>query len=377
MKIGIDARLLSTPIRGTARYLSNIIKYLPKFDKRNKYYVFQYENMPRENNFYSYIPIKKSKLPRQIFEHYWLNFVLPRHIEKLGIDIFYTPYVFVPFRKRNWKNVIAIHDSLTKACPEYYTFHYRKYNDILIPLSLKRSDIIITVSEAAMKDIIKYYKVSPDKIKFMHHWIDESYRPISLSEQNKEYLIRKFNLPEQFVLFVGILEERKNISGIIKISDILNSKKINIKFVLVGKPGFGFKQMNLEIQRRKNRIIHLIDVNDIDLVSIYNLAKIFLFPTHYEGFGLPPLEAMQCGVPVLASDNSSMPEVVGEGGLLGGSDDYEFFADKIISLLNDDQFYFEMKLKAIAQAKKFTSEAHINKLINIFNKFEKSDIRNH
>jgi glycosyltransferase involved in cell wall biosynthesis len=368
MKIGIDARLLSTKIRGTSRYLSNVIKYIPQFDQRNQYYIFQYEDIPQNQKFYSYISIKRSVLPRQIYEHYWLNFILPNLLSDLEIKIFFTPYVFVPFIKRNWKNVIAIHDSLTKVCKEYYTFHYRKYMDLLVPPSVKRSDAIVTVSKSAMNDIIKYYDVKKEKIQYLHLWTDDKYHPIDVSNDEKQFILNKYNLPDKFIFFVSVLEERKNIDGIIKISDLLFQRGIDIKFVLVGREGYGYDKISNEIKIRDNRIIHLKEVDEQDLVLLYNIATIFLFPSHYEGFGLPPLEAMKCGLPVITSNNSSLPEVVGNGGLLGNSDDYNFFANNIIELLRNQNLYSLMKTKAIEQSKKFTPERHITELVNIFNR---------
>ncbi len=370
MNIGIDARLLSTKIRGTSRYLTNIIQYLPQFDKVNKYYLFQYEGLPKNNEFYSYVDIKKSKLPRQIFEHFWLNFILPDYISELKIDIFFTPYIFVPLRKQNWKNVIVIADSLTKTCKKYYTYHYRKYMDLLVPPSIKRSDAIITISNSAKKDIIKFYNVSPTKIKVMHLWTDDKYKPINVSENEKKNLLIKYKLPERFVLFVSVLEERKNITAIIKVSDILVSRGIDIKFVLVGREGYGFKKIESELRKRNNNIIHIKYVDDKDLILLYNLSTIFFFPTHQEGFGLPPLEAMKCGIPVITSNNSSLPEVVGDGGIMGDSTDYHFFAGSIERLLNNKEYYSEMKSKALNQAKKFTPENLIPNLLNVFNSFQ-------
>jgi glycosyltransferase involved in cell wall biosynthesis len=367
MRIGIDVRLLSTRIRGTHRYLINILKYIPRFDKENKYFIFQYEDTIRNNEFYSYIPIRKSRLPRQVFEHYWLNFVLPKYLTEHHIDIFFTPYIFVPFIKDKWKNVIAVHDALTKTCKEYYTWYYKKYMDLLVPPSIKRSDSIITVSESARKDIIKYYNVPPDKIHTLHLWTDENYKPISVTESERKTLRTKYQLPDKFILFVGVIEERKNISGILKISEILYTRGIDTKFVLVGREGFGFDRISDKIRSTNNRIIHLKDIEEKELVSLYNLATIFLFPSHYEGFGLPPLEAMKCGLPVIAANNSSLPEIVGNGGMLGNSIDYDFFADSIVKLLEDEKFYSLMKVKAIEQAKKFTAENHVSKLIQIFN----------
>lgn len=371
MNIGIDARLLSTKFRGTHRYLSNLIEYLPKFDKKNNYYIFQYEDIPGENSFYKYIFIKKSKLPRQIFEHYWLNFILPGLITKNKIDVFFTPYIFVPLRKRNWKNVIVIHDALTKVCKEYYTYHYRKYLDILLPPAIKRSDAVVTISNSAMQDIIRYYKVSPAKIQYLYHWTDEKYKPLPVSEHVKKRLLEKYNIPPNFILFVSVLEERKNILAILKVSDILLSRGLDHKFVLVGWEGFGFKKIAPELEKRSDRIKHLKNVEDDDLVLLYNMADLFFFPTHYEGFGLPVLEAMKCGTPVVTSDNSSIPEVVGDGGFMGGENDYEFFAATIENLYKDKKLYSLMKNKALEQAKKFKPESHVDKLIKIFDSFDK------
>ncbi|BDQ04196.1 glycosyltransferase family 1 protein [Ignavibacterium sp.] len=366
MRIGIDARLLGTKIRGTARYLQNVLDFLPQYDDHNEYYIFQYEDIPRNNDFYEYIPIKRSKLPRQIYEHYWLNFILPQIIKERRIDIFFTPYVFVPFKKAGWKNVIVIHDALTKVCSEYYSYHYKKYMDVLVPQSIKRSDAIITVSESAMKDIITYFNTPADKITALHLWTDKRYKPLNIKFEEKRSLLKKYNLPEEYVLFVSVFEERKNISGIIKISDILLEKGMKINFVLVGRKGFGYNKFEKKLLTRKERIFILSEIEDDDLVKIYNMAKAFIFPTFYEGFGLPPLEAMKCGVPVIASNNSSMPEVVGEGGVLGDAQDYNFFADVIIKIFSDEKFHRKMSEKALKHSEKFTAENHLRKLIQIF-----------
>lgn len=367
MNIGIDARLLSTKIRGTSRYLTNIIKYLPDYDKSNKYYLFQYEDLPCDNPFYHYVRIKKNILPRQIYEHFWLNFVLPRYIKTLKIDLFFTPYIFVPLFIKNWKNVIVVADSLTKTCPQYYTLHYRKYMDFMVPPSIKRSDAIVTISESAKSDIISYYDVSREKIKHLYLWTDEKYKPILLSESEKNYLSKKYNLPTEFILFVSVLEERKNLNAIVNVSDILTSLGKNIRFVLVGRPGFGYNKISSEILKRSERITHLNYVEDEDLIKLYNMAKLFFFPSFYEGFGLPALEAMKCGIPVVTSNNSSLPEVVGEGGIMGDAEDYEFFANSIIKLVNDGDYYLEFKNKALQQAEKFSASFHIQELIKVFN----------
>jgi glycosyltransferase involved in cell wall biosynthesis len=368
MNIGIDARLLDGDMTGISRYLWNLIKYIPRYDKENKYFLFSFEGIDNFDKSYKIITIKKTKLPKQLFSHYWLNFILPKLLDKNRIDIFFTPYILVPLRKGKYKNLIVIHDSMPKLFKEYYTFYYRKYMDFILPLVIKRSDAILTVSESARQDIIKIHSVPPDKISYMHLWTDENYRSQKFNSEERISLLKKFNLPDKFILYVGAIEERKNIQRILEISDILISRNIAIKFVLVGSPGYGFKGIIDKIQMRSDRIIYLKYVEENDLPTLYNLATLFLFPSHYEGFGLPPLEAMKCGLPVLSSNNSSLTEVVGEGGLMFRDNDSTAFADAIISLLSDENFYQKQKAKALTQAEKFTPQKQIIKYLDVIKK---------
>ncbi len=367
MNIGIDARLLGEKITGITRYLINVLHYLPQFDSKNKYSLFSYDKTKFDNKFYEHHIVQRTKLPRQLREHLWLNFSLPKLLVEKNIDLFFTPYILVPIKKLLHKNVIVIHDVMTKACPQFFTAYYKKYMSVIVPQSIKRADAIVTVSQSAKNDIVKFYNVHPDKITVTHIWTDEEYKPMQLNREETELVKKKYNLPEKFILYVGAIEERKNILGILNISDILKSRNVEIKIVLVGNKGFGFNRLKDEIRARRDRIQHIDYVPEIDLPAIFNLAKIFLFPSFYEGFGLPPLEAMKCGLPVLAANNSSLVEVVGEGGLLFDSEDYESFANRIVLLLNEKQEYTAMKHRAIEQSKKFKPENEMVKLINLFN----------
>jgi glycosyltransferase involved in cell wall biosynthesis len=352
---------------GIHRYLSNIIKYLPEFDHTNNYTLFLYDDVPEQNKFYNHSVIKRSKLPRQIFEHYWLNFIIPQKIREQNIDLFFTPYVLVPLKKSNYKNVIVIHDAMTKVNKSFYSAAYRNYIEFLIPQAVKRSDTIITVSESAKSDLIKYYNIPTEKIHVIYLWTDERFCVRGLNETEKRILQKKYSLPSKYILYVGAMDNRKNIAGIIKISDILVSKGVDIKIVLVGQPGFGFEELHREIIKRKDRIIYLNGVEEKSVPYLYNLATLFVFPSFYEGFGIPPLEAMKSGVPVIASNNSSIPEVVGDGGFLNSADDYEAFAKNIIRLLEDNKLYDEMKQKAVIQAEKFTPQVLMPKFIDVIN----------
>ena len=178
-----------------------------------------------------------------------------------------------------------------------------------------------------------------------------------------------FGSPQHLVLYIGMIENRKNILGILKIADEIYTRNKSIKFLLIGKIGYGGNNLLKEILKREN-VIYLRSVDDNLLKKIYNISSVFLFPSYYEGFGFPPLEAMQSGLPVLASDNTSLKEIVDSGGILHDPDDYHSFSEDILKLINDKGFYTEIRDRGIERAKKFNINITVEEIINIFNSFK-------
>ena len=167
-----------------------------------------------------------------------------------------------------------------------------------------------------------------------------------------------------------MIENRKNILGILNTADIINQEFNNIGFVLIGRRGHGSAEIMSEINKRKRYVNYLGTVDDSDLVRIYNLAFAFFFPSYYEGFGLPPLEAMQVGIPVLISNRSSLPEVVGKGGIIKDADDFKGFADEIIKLYKNPQYYRNMKSAALNQSLNFNQKSAVSELVTTFNELK-------
>ncbi|HOK35583.1 MAG TPA: glycosyltransferase family 1 protein [Candidatus Pacearchaeota archaeon] len=373
MKIAIDARVIERRMSGIGRYLLGFLEWLTKLDKQNQYFLFSYEGLPKfQQAGYKVIATGKNSIFRgKIYNFYWQEFILPQLLKKYKIDIFFNPNHYLPLRKTSSKNIITIHDLSHKIEKEYKSFIYRfLYLDIILPKSAKKSDLILTVSENSKKDILKYYFTqqklinSANKIKVIYLAADEKFKPRSLANDVLIANIRqKYSLPEEFILYVGRIEKRKNIKGIIEIAKLLPQ----MKFVLVGESGYsGAEELIREIQKQKN-IYHLEFVEEEDLPFIYNLGKIFLFPSFYEGFGLPVLEAMQSGLPVLTSNTSSLPEVVGDGGIMHSPDDYSSFSNDIEKLFKDNNFYQEMQKRALIQAKKFSWEKSTKEFISLIN----------
>ncbi|MEO0164982.1 MAG: glycosyltransferase family 1 protein [candidate division WOR-3 bacterium] len=368
MNIGIDASVLEKGITGIGRYLLGILKYLPRVDNKNRYFLFSYRKPFPEGEFYKSIATGKY-LPSKIYAPFWLNLILPYYLKRCEIEVLFSPNHLAPinfYHRNGWKSIVTIHDVAHRAAAAFKPPVYRNYLDFFLKCVLPACSRIITVSEFSKKELVKNYHLPPHKISVIYEFAAEIFKPRKISKEMRGYLATVLAIPEEFILYVGIIENRKNISGILRIADIIKARNFNIKTLLVGRPGFGFKQIIEQIAAREN-VIYRNHVGDEYLPYLYNMAKVFLFPSFYEGFGLPPLEAMQSGVPVLASNAASLPEVIGEGGIMRAPDDYEGFADDIIRLLEDKDFHALLSKKGIARAKKFNPYEIVQSLVAIFN----------
>ncbi|MFC2133301.1 glycosyltransferase family 4 protein [Bacteroidota bacterium] len=368
MRIGIDARVLDRKITGTGRYLLNLLYELPQQDSKNEYVLFTNADLDIDQNFYKVVRIEKSIVPFKIFSPYYLNVILPRLIKKEKIDVLFSPNILIPIVKMEGvKFISVVHDVIPWVYPGYYPYLYKKYLSFFVPRSLQKSDIVITVSKHSMRDIINTFGLPEDKIRVVHNTASDKFIKSNKVTNDLLNSFKDLDLPDNYLLYVGVIEPRKNVMGLIKIFDELNRKGSNLRLVIVGKPGYNSQSIMNEIAKRGKNIIHFPYLFDDPLAHTFKNAFAFIFPSYYEGFGIPPLEAMQCGIPVLASNRSSLTEVVGEGGILYDPDNHDKFVEDIIKLENDSDFYNLMKSKSLKQAAKFNIKETANKLINILN----------
>lgn len=370
MNIGIDGRLLERKMSGIGRFLNTLLLELPSIDKNNKYFLFTYEKLKISQDFYSVVPTFKSFLPQKLFSPFWINFILPFYLKKQKIDIFFSVNQLLPLAKvRNTKYILVLHDVIYKVDKSFHPFIYRKYLQFFTYFAIKSADVIITVSDYSKKDILRYYKLSPEKIKVVYEAADKEFKDLNLSLETKSNIRKKIELPEHTVLYVGMIENRKNIIGILNIADMVYKKYPEVKFLLIGKIGYGGKKILNELSKRKN-VLHLINVDDKMLKHIYNIAYLFLFPSFYEGFGFPPLEAMQSGVPVLASNTTSLKEILGSSAILHDPNDYDSFARDIIKLIGDKNWYNEIRSLGFQRARMFQINSTAKEIVNLFNSFD-------
>jgi len=299
--------------------------------------------------------IAKPKNKNKSLAHLWTHFILPFQKGDVLFCPVNTAPVIVPKSK---KLIVTIHDVAFLTYPNSFSKLFRFYYKWLIPKVVNRADKIITVSNSSKQEILKFYPYANDKIDVIYLGLDKIYKVIDTI------------VKEKTILYVGSLNERKNFSSVIEAFELLNTR--NYKLLIVGNFSSNFSINDTTshiIQRAKanNNIEFQSNISDDKLVEIYNKAELFIFPSFYEGFGLPPLEAMVCGTPVITSNISSMPEVCGDAAIYCNPYDVYDIKEKIEMLLKDKDLQKQMIIKGLTRAKEFTWEKSANEHLKIFN----------
>jgi len=246
------------------------------------------------------------------------------------------------------------------------------YRRVAIPQTIRRADLIITVSENSKKDIVKFFKVNPNKIKVIYNGVDRIFRP--LDPDLIKTTLNKFSINSPYILSVGTIDHPgKNSISLIRAFKKVKLNYQEYKLVLVGKPGFGYEHIKNEILKLQllDEVLIIGYVSDSDLVCLYNGAEVFAFLSLYEGFGLPLIEAMACGTPVVASNTSCLPEIVGEAGIIVHTYDISKIAEEIEKLIIETTFRNEMIKKGFEQSKRFSWEDSARKTLKIFEDMKK------
>jgi len=365
MRIGIDAREFKQgKITGIGRYLSQFLKYATE-NSSAEFILFcnQYTEFPFEfSNF-------KKVFIQEYLTFFYDQISLPLNIWREKIDVFLTPYfkapIFIPS-----KIVLIINDLIPLLVPEEINFIKRLYFKILCKKSANRADRIITISKKTKEDLIKFFKISSEKIEVIHLGVEERYKQM---KEIPEEIKKKYFLPEKFILYVGNLNLHKNVDNLIKAyANLQTDLKNKYKLVLgTSKEGENYLRIKnlIEKHKLKDNIIITGFIEEKDLPLVYNLSSLFVFPSLYEGFGLPVLEAMACGVPVISSNRGAIPEVIGDAGILINPESIEEISSSIIKVLENEELRKIMIEKGLERAKNFTikkmAESFLKVLCNL------------
>lgn len=373
MKIGIDARIILYQRRGGAQYIYKLLEALFAIDKENEYrLLFSYfrgadkkviKKLKGPN-----VKARVLRLPNRILTSMWDKFSFPSIELLLGkTDLFHIPYCHhvLPLKS---KLVVTIHDLIPLRFPEWFPQKildsFRKTHAVV----LKKAQIVITDSQNSKKDIVELMGVNEGKIRVILLGIDQAYRPL---EDKKELLqhLRQYRINDRYILFVGGANENKNLIRLLQAYEIFRkNSSARHKLVLVGQRSWGYDRLlmevkNLELQRD---IIFTGYIPDEELLYIYNGADLLVYPSLYEGFGLPPLAAMACGVPVVAANTSSVPEVVADAGILINPYNVEELAQAIMNVLNDSGLRENLIQKGLLRSKQFSWEKCARETLEVY-----------
>ena len=322
MKIGIDIRNIGKKRTGDEVVFFNLVKNLAVIDGENEYYLFtdiQEEAVLEEikgrlkilgkKNF-SVISLKTGN------KFIWNIWALPKYLRKFPVDIYQTQYIVPFFMPKKTKIITIIHDISFNFFPHLIKFTDLIFLKLLIPVSLKKADKIIAVSQFTKDEIIKYYRIKPEKIEWIHNAIGDEFLGREYSPKELKETRKKYNLPEKFILYLGTMQPRKNLPFLIEAYARIKKRLGGVKLVLVGSKNSnnfdqGIYKMIDKLSVNKD-VIFPGFIEEDDKVKIYKLADIFVFPSLYEGFGIPVLEAMSQGVPVIVADIPCIREVARE-----------------------------------------------------------------
>lgn len=375
MRIGVELIPLQDDSRhrGIGMYTRCLLKRILSIDKDNEYVFFAFGNWPLSDilSQKEFRDVKIVKLNPPVRQSSWFfaQAFLPQAMRKEKLDIFYSPgYVLPVFAKH--KKIITIHDLI-------YSQVYRKSSSILKKIyfylkneSLKRSDRIITVSNYSKKKIVELLGIGEERIKVIYLAAESIYRPLNDAGMFSG-LRKKYGIDRDFMLFVGALDFHKNIESMIKALARMESRDIGL--VLAGVNYRRMHQDNMKIihnlvekLKLKGRVYILGYIPQEDLLGLYNLAKIVVSVSSYEGFGLPILEAMACGKPVIAAKNTSMKEIVGSCGCLVGPYDIDEIAGSADTLLSDGKLMKEFSEKALKRSRDFSWDKAAKETISLY-----------
>lgn len=363
MKIAFDAKRFFHNTSGLGNYSRDLVRILVKYFPENEYFLLNKNKSDRgsgilENPHVQFFETSKGTMSRQ--------FKMGKDAQKQNADIFHGLSGELPLKwdKNPIKKVVTIHDLIFVRYPQYYSFFDRKIHFWKFKKAAQTADKIIAISEQTKRDIIQYLKVSESKIEVIYQGCHHAFK-----EQQSEEFIQKtkeeFNLPERFILNVGTIEERKNLLNVVRAID-----KTEISLVVVGKKTKYFSKIEQYIKKNKmEKQVHFLEGVSMDeLAIIYKLADIFVYPSFFEGFGIPVIEALFSKTVTITSNTSCLPEAGGPDSVYIDPENFLDIQSKIKFLWDNESERKRRADKGFEFVQKFNDEPIANELMNLYKK---------
>ncbi|MGQ9626892.1 MAG: glycosyltransferase family 4 protein [Anaerolineae bacterium] len=370
MRIGIDARLVYYSQAGIGQYILLLSKALAEIGDEDEFILLQSRKdkvtITDKPNF--------RRIPLWTPCHHPLEqWTFHLEISRLRLDILHSPDFIPPFRC-NCKSVITIHDLAFLIYPHFLTKESARYYG-QIDQAVRHTDHIIAVSEKTKQDTIRLLGVPESKVTVIYEAANPIFRPLNDEESLRRIKV-KYNIERDYILFVSTIEPRKNVPTLLRAyRQLLDNYKLPIQLVIAGRQGWLSDEVFALAQELKlaGKVLFLGRVPTEDLVYLYNGAKLLVHPSFYEGFGLPPLEAMACGTPVVVSNVSALPEVVGDAAILVDPSDVSALTVGIWRVLTDSDLRAEMVAKGFKRAACFSWQKAAKQTLEVYHRVIQGD----
>jgi glycosyltransferase involved in cell wall biosynthesis len=356
MRIGIDVTPLPPNPVGAGNYIIQLVRALASMETEHEFVIFTQKSrhelidVPVKPNMEWVVLSDKSPGLRLV----WEQTVLPGLVHSTGVELLHSLHYTRPL-VLPCASVVTFHDLTFFLFPELHTRTKRVFFPIAMRLSAHIADALLSVSESTRRDAIRLLHIPEEKIFTTPLGVNEEFQIISDLAILESCRLR-YKLPENFILFVGLLEPRKNLPLLIKAYARLLEIDDAPPLVIVGRQGWGYKEIlqQIEVLNLKDKVHFTGYVPAQDMPIVYNLAQVFVYPSIYEGFGLPPVEAMACGTPVITTDVSAMRDHVGDAGILVPSQDQDALVQAMRKILHDPDLRKRLSLRGRQQAANFT-----------------------
>jgi glycosyltransferase involved in cell wall biosynthesis len=384
VRIGMNAFYLGAVTTGSGQYINHLMRQLTRLGDESEYVLITNIEWRMQDASHSHSPFSILRSPFCILHpvptpfdsisenlaKLWFEQVsFPRACRRQGVELAHVPYFASPLFPTT-PTVVTVHDLIPMLLPAYRGSMLVRLYTLLVAIAAKRADMVLTDSQASKWDIVHLLDIPSERVRVIYLAADDIYQPV-LDDHRLTAIRQKYDLPESYLLYLGGFDQRKNVLALLKAFAQL-AKDSRAFLGIAGRlpeKGLDFFPdprpiiQELEIEER---VVFTGWVPEEDKPALYSGARALVFPSLYEGFGLPPLEALACGTPVIASNRGSLPEIVGEGGLLLEPDDVEGLAAAMQKLLNDDTLREDLRRKGLAHAARFSWEKTARETLAVY-----------
>jgi glycosyltransferase involved in cell wall biosynthesis len=365
VRIGIDARRLHDYF-GIGTYIRNLLRQLARLDRDSEFVVLC---RPGDRDALASLGSNFRTVPEEA-EPYSMaeQITVPLALRRERVTLFHAPHYVLPPLVQ-CRSVVTIHDCLHLMFPQYLPNRLAPvYARASLTLAARRATRVLTVSESSKRDILRFVDVPAEKIDVIYNAYDERFG-VEPREEAVARVRERYQLEGEFVLYAGNVKPHKNLVRLIEAFDIVRRGGLDhLKLILIGDEISRYTALRRAVHvHQLHKYVRFLGYQPEDTLAImYRLASVFVFPSLYEGFGLPPLEAMASGTPVVVSNASSLPEVVGDAALLVEPRDPQSIAEGIRRVLCDQQLRFDLRAKGLARASQFSWETSVRRIREVY-----------